>query len=482
MPGLFLNLEIDDFGMSAVILEKGFREAVAKENCRILFEDLPADDENEDIFTKGLAFIAEQIDLSMCSAAVVFIPSSKVYFRQIDFPFKSIQKIKQVLSFELEPHLPHENTKYIHDFHVLDIAKDPYAVFSGSILGTYIRSIFDACAQFGIKPAVVAPSGYAAAVSLLQIKNEADPFVFIDIKENEYTLVLVYNRQPMIVRSFPSTLLSPDKIFSSIIQTTTGFRQRTQIQTGFNVFVSCRKETDKARQIQTALEGVPEFEKRFQSADDGLPKVLTLEQQDSSQLLSSITPEIGMKYFFNFCKGEYAATDFLKRNVKSIAASLTIGIIVFMLAVFSVRVDVGQLKKDVKAIDNEMVQIFKKTFPKKKKIYDPYLQLKADVLQKSKKARDTKGDKDVNQVKDVQAIEVLFELSTTIPSRVDIEFSRLNLNKGRLLISGSTDDYNNVDKIKSSLESSALFKKVDISSATSDKKDRRIHFKFQIEI
>ena len=94
-----------------------------------------------------------------------------------------------------------------------------------------------------------------------------------------------------------------------------------------------------------------------------------------------------------------------------------------------------------------------------------------------------RGDEDRRiKNKGLKLVQIMDELSKTIPSSIDMETSRFLFNNGRLVLSGSTDNFNNVDNIKSKIESSDLFEKVSISSAAADKKDNRVNFKFIIEM
>ena len=79
-------------------------------------------------------------------------------------------------------------------------------------------------------------------------------------------------------------------------------------------------------------------------------------------------------------------------------------------------------------------------------------------------------------------MDIISELSKRIASSIDVEISRFLFNNGRLVLSGSTDNFNNVDNIKSKIESSDLFEKVSISSAAADKRGDRVNFKFIIEM
>ena len=81
-----------------------------------------------------------------------------------------------------------------------------------------------------------------------------------------------------------------------------------------------------------------------------------------------------------------------------------------------------------------------------------------------------------------KVIDILYELPAKIPDSIDLEITRLVLNPGRLVLSGTTGNYNQVDKIKGLIESSKLFNQVRISSATADKTGNTIVFKFIIDL
>ena len=82
-----------------------------------------------------------------------------------------------------------------------------------------------------------------------------------------------------------------------------------------------------------------------------------------------------------------------------------------------------------------------------------------------------------------KAIDILGKLSKLIPNSIDIEINRFVLNNhGRLVFSGTMDNFNNVDKIKGLIKESHVFKDVKISNASADKAGKRVRFKFIIEI
>ena len=108
--------------------------------------------------------------------------------------------------------------------------------------------------------------------------------------------------------------------------------------------------------------------------------------------------------------------------------------------------------------------------------------MKANVKSFMEKSGTLKNTGSLTGKNDLKIIEIIGELSGKIDDSTDMDISRFLFNKGRLVLSGSTDNFNNVDRIKSKIESSQVFKTVNISSAAADKKGNRVKFKFIIEM
>jgi len=144
--------------------------------------------------------------------------------------------------------------------------------------------------------------------------------------------------------------------------------------------------------------------------------------------------------------------------------------------------DNKKLESKITQMDNKALAIFKTTFPEKTKIYDPYLQMQANVKSVMAKSGTLKNGGSITGNNNLKIVEIIGELSGKIDDSTDIDISRFLFNKDRLVLSGSTDNFNNVDKIKNTIESSNIFKTVNISSAAADEKVNRVKFKFIIEM
>ncbi|MCD4736128.1 MAG: hypothetical protein K8R53_08805 [Bacteroidales bacterium] len=482
MADFFLRLELDASGIKAMIVEQNYKKLDIKDDCHVLFEDLPDSEENMDPFDAGMDMVAQQLDLEMCSTAVIFVSPLLVCFRNLEFPFNSEKKVKEILPFELETLLPVVNETYISDFHMLDTSGGSNLILSASIVESQVEKYFLKLGGFGIKPLIIAPGGYAASVEFLKERKDISRFVFLHITDSGNTLVIVNNRKPCAVRTFLPSLTSPEELAMSVKQTIIGFNQRTGTDLSFDVFVSSDKDNSKIEHIYNALEKTLEYQSRLGSVEQGVQKAMIQEKIDSNALLLSISPDKTVKYQFNFCKGKYGTSSFLKTYFSNIAAGIALLLCVFALLILTTSFDNLKLDKKILAIDKKARLIFLATFPDKKKIQDPYLQMKANAKEAIKKSGST-GDKG-QFVKNeyVKVVGIMSELSRKIASSTDMEISRFLFNNGRLVLSGSTDNFNNVDNIKSKIELSDLFERVIISSAAADKKGDRVNFKFIIEM
>jgi hypothetical protein len=82
----------------------------------------------------------------------------------------------------------------------------------------------------------------------------------------------------------------------------------------------------------------------------------------------------------------------------------------------------------------------------------------------------------------VRALDILLQLSQSIPKELDMVFSRMVYGNDGLTLSGEAAAFNAVDEIKSNLEKSGLFKQVTISSANMDRGGNKVLFKLKIDL
>jgi general secretion pathway protein L len=483
MTKSFLRLDIDHFGISAKVVEQGYKKRSVTDECRILFADATPEEEVQDLFGAAVDMLAQKMDLQSFSKAVIFVSTGDICYRILSVPFRSGKKISQILSFELESFLPGNDEAYLSDFHLLDTPGDENLVLSGAIAETVVASYFTALACFNIHPRVIAPKGYAAVTGFLQQRKEISSFVFIYLARYESALVLVNNRIPSAVRTFsPGVRASGESLAAAVRQTIIGFNQRTGVQVAFDIILCMDEKSSSADMISHALETKLADLAGLRPVDAGCQKGPVVEIISPDGLLSDIVPDKHVRYLFNFCRGKYGASSFVNTYFTQIAASVALIVCFLGLLLARAGMENARLQDQIAAIDQTAVAIYMETFPGKTRVQDPYLQMQANVREAMK---NTGGTVDTNlsgNDADVRVLEIIDNISRKIPDTIDVEISGLLFNKGRLVLSGSTDNFNNVDNIKTRLESAALFQKVGISGAAADKQGDRVNFKFNIEL
>ncbi|MFO7910823.1 MAG: hypothetical protein R6V15_01540, partial [Desulfotignum sp.] len=70
MSRSFLRLDIDHFGILAMVVEQGVKKRSVTDECRVLFSEVTSEDENQDMFGAAMDMAARKMDLQSCAKAV----------------------------------------------------------------------------------------------------------------------------------------------------------------------------------------------------------------------------------------------------------------------------------------------------------------------------------------------------------------------------------------------------------------------------
>ncbi|MCG8632608.1 MAG: PilN domain-containing protein [Desulfobacterales bacterium] len=471
-----LYLDIDDTGISAC---KG-TAASPDRIVRVAYREPAAQDPQGDLPEQGsrlkqaLGALAQETDISDCRHAVVLVPPSWASFRHTSLPFTQEKKIRQVLPLETAPGLPDPDEAVLTDFHVLDASRelrfedDLHLVFSAAMAEEKIKEIHDSLSAYKISLRVVCPRGHAQAMAFAAGQDALKNFLHIHIAGRETVMTLVMEGHPLVIRSLTGTLPDKENIAREITRTLTGAGLRTGLpQEAFEDLTVVVQAADP--EIDTGLDpGTARF-----IASDPFPVV--------------IAPDSQPPFLFNFCTGPYRADSFVIQYKKQLGACLVLAILAFALSVAGLYRQSAVLEEQVARVRQTAAAVYKEAFPGTgaKLAATPLLLMESKIRQ----ARKTRsGNAEGNAAKtgsDIRVMDILNDLSGRIPAGIDMEITRLVLNHGRLILTGATDNFNNVDKIKGLIQASPRFKNVSINSAEAGKtgsKDKGVRFKFIVEM
>ena len=429
-----------------------------------------------------LNMLAEKVDISgtLCIAS---IPSTNISYRNINVPFNNEKKIRQILHFELEPVMPGSVDDLLVDFNILDytIEDGLTPIVTASVTKGLLES-FEFCLKDNdFEAQAVTPGGCAAAWYLASSYDRYDNYLYVDIADNACTLFLIINKSPGFIRSFRVDSNNVGTLAIQIRRSILSFCEQydmdftPEILFGSGSFF-CDTELVEELAAETNLE------------------IELTDFHDSSgfhienRLRSSWNPALFDNAFalaynvmfgihgLRFSEKFFAIGKYFSEHKKQIvnAGILLLLVIIAGLgnSIFESYTVNGQIKK----ARTEMVAVYKKTFPGAKVSANPY----AQMMGKLKEARKNTAFQEKSSG-NIRIIDMLSDISKSIPADLDIEMNRFVLGTEDLKLSGKSASYAIVDTMKTNLEKISFFKKVVISSTTNDKADNTVKFKLKID-
>lgn len=179
---------------------------------------------------------------------------------------------------------------------------------------------------------------------------------------------------------------------------------------------------------------------------------------------------------FNFRRDEFEVKKQYfghKKEIRKVAAFL---IIVLSLLCLDLGTDYYFVKQQYRILDDQIIKVFKETFPDVKRIVDPVHQMKIRINEIKKTALSLPGI-GMNR----KVLDLMRDVSLRVPESADVHVARMVVDADTVLIKGETDTFNTVDTIKKGLEPSDYFSAVTISSASLDRSGNRVRFEMKLQ-
>ena len=483
MSRSILAIDIRENGIAAVQVKKTMKESWI-ENCLYIpvTESVTEPGDWIDRVRKGLEQLAEKIDVQACRCIASF-PAVRVSFRNMQVPFKEPKKIRQILPFELEPHLALPMDEQLMDFIPIHTTGEQTDLIAAVLQKSEFKSFLDAFTENKIDPETITIGGYPVALSLINNPDSPETWLLADVDSHQATLFLIVSGRISLIRSFslgPDLFNGPNSLCDNILRTVSAFEDACGtdlvVETVF-ITGSGLPETAVEQELAPVLElpvtRLNLLDMAGMAVPDQSDHIWKSDVMDNALALA--LTEVNAIDCLNFRKDTFSVRKQWTENRKLIITTGLIAVMAVCLGLFSIAVDTWQLKQQVNAVDERLADKFRASFPEVTRIVDPVHQMHAHIKEMEKTSLFSVQTGSTQPV-----IDIIYEISSLIPRQIDVDLDRMVIDEESVMISGQTDTFNSIDDVKNRLEQSDMFKTVTISSANMDRTDNRVRFKLKV--
>ena len=480
MSRQILAIEVRNDIIAGVLLNTGLKSSVVT-NCI----HLPVADqsENGDGLTEALALLLKKINPTTTDV-VISIPPENALFRFLKMPFKEDAKIRQILPFELEPALPIgvEGLK-------IDYQKNVHGDRTEVLAAAMDRSIFedfmDKFSAADIRPQLVVPGGFPLAGQILAAETQPGATAFfIDVGNEKATLFALRSGRIELVRCLPADLADEsgaESLSLRIRQTLTAWSDNVSEEIVPTVVYASGPGLENPDHLQNLTQALemnvqPVDASQWFSRVEVPPVVAWTPNLMNDALALSVLEAEGIPCL-NFHRISSPLRNYWSNYKSFVLGPAILMVAVIVIALAGVLMQNYFLKKQVKALDAQMEQIFKSTFPGTPLRARPVDQMQSELSELKKG-----GSGSEQSAVQTRSIDVLLTISQSIPDNIDVVLSRMTIGANEVSISGETKDFNSVDEIKSRLEKNDHFKEITIASANMNKSGSKVLFKLKIDL
>ena len=485
MPGKILGLDISEDSIAAVQVKSGLK-GYQITSCAVVTV------EPDEGFGPAMKGLIDKMDLGS-DACFASIPPEHISYRNLQMPFKAPKKIRQTLPFEIETMVPCPIDDLVVDF-TINTRSDQSDILAVSAEKSYISEYLKELQTCGIDPDVLDNRCGPIISRLLEQEGTPDHGLFLEIGKKRITMGIYLKRRIALIRAFginnssithtqtPEQTESCFKSFCETVQNTIhsfawqGIRPARPEKIFFTGSGAVYPQADSllTRFLDIPAEKIDLSKDKHVNMDENISRVWNPALMDGALALALRDTKQGQG--FNFRRDEFEIEkrySGFKKGLRKIAIIL---MIVFAFLAADMGVDYYLLKKRYVTLDQEITDIFKQTFPNVKRIVDPVQQTKVKINEIKALSASTPG---INP--NGTALDLLMDISQRIPKSLDVDVTRMGIDQETVRISGKTDTYSAVDRIKNALEPSTYFSSITISSTNLDRTGKHVKFEMKLQ-
>lgn len=480
MSRQIVAIDIRHHSITAVKLSTGLKSASVTDCYHVA---IPGNEESNNPLGAALEQIAREVS-DEAGDIVVSLPADRAIYRTLRVPFKEEKKVRQVLPFELEPHLPIDVDQLIIDYiHSNGPAEND--LMTASVDRHHVEALMAQLEGVGLQPRLILPGDFPlAAVITAKDGASADQALLLSMGERKATVTLIDSGKIALVRSMAadaSTEQGMETLTLKIRQTMIAHGETApQGFTPQALYVSGPAFSDAGvlQRLKASLEMTPDIiDLHKPPFIDSEPSAGEWEPALFSGALALALVELEHLPCPSFYRTGSTLRNYWIAHRQHVRVPAVLLMVVLLLGFGGVILESHTLGNRLDDLDRQIEEVFKATFPQAKRVGDAGDQMKSEL----KKART--GNIDSGEaIPEARTIDILMQISTSIPKEIEVLITRLVLGNDVLTLSGETSAFNIVDDIKNRLEKTDLFQEVTIASANMEKSGQKVRFKLKLTL
>jgi len=534
-PHRIIGLDIGSDTMKAVQITSGFKGFKVTGFAKRKREDTQPRDFSIALSAEIQRMLQEESlegDVFICS-----ISCNSVSVRNLKLPFPNINKVRQVIKYEVESLLPFLLDDVIVDFSIIN--RKPREGTDLLVMAAQkgaVKEHLEIMKGAGIEPEIVDLDSSSPFYCLEAVEDDKKDGIvsIIDIGAKKTSVIIVKNGVLQLVRGLPVGGEAITKAVSEELSIDMNAAEELKRKEGTILFEHIKSGDGNIGgespgiKVSKAIIDTLEKLKRDVALSFSFYQALYSDEKIGEVLLTGGTSNIGNidKYFerefriktamfnplqftpntlgdigrqnetiitgalglalkgargsssrINFRKEEYVykrKDADIRKNLMFILIGLSL---VFCLFVGNLFTKLYLKERRYTRIKTDIRQIFTETFPDVKNIVNELQQMKKNILEEKDKNISIKG-----LHRNVSFLDILRELSVRIPAGKDIKIIKTRMNDESISIVGEANSFDTVDKMQASLKQSRLLKGIDIKDAKMSARKGVVSFDLRMEI
>ncbi len=497
-----VGLDIGSYSLKAVLARGGFGRLEVQR-----FVERPLDDPDGPEAPARMAeaisgFMADHTSPGM--EVICSFPGLMASTRRLNLPFTDPKKIRSTVPFEVEAQVPYEIEDLVLDYQVIDRKPGGTEILVGLAQREALAGFLQMLARAGVDPRILELDATALANIAPFLEGPVRFTFLIDIGHSKTCLCGLRDRRLHSVRTIPIGGRALTEALTGDLGASRAEAERRKHEEGLALrgpgarsfsqtldrFV---REIDRTlmapenagadrpdrivlfgggarmpglvEHLQETL-GIPtepltlKPDERFTWRPD--PKALAVLPQALGLAVRGVAG--GSTSRLNLRREEFAYRRDFDVFARKFMPTVVVAAVLILLLVANVVANTIKNRSIAAELDRRIEGVFRETRPDVKRIVEPLPQMRQslDEMRRRSKALGLYGG-------NVTALDILREISTRVPSNLDVTLDLLSIDEERIRLHGSTRSFELVERLETELEKVPFFSQVNVGDVQAER-------------